>query len=117
MPLGRMALDAKRRPLHRTEKSQLVAMSEKEFDALKMASKGILESRRQDHAGQARTHKCHAIYIQLTPGKEDAPTPELIVEKALADSNLAEAIFHAGEADRYEQALSALNESTNETSN
>lgn len=93
------------------------ALSEKDFNALKIASRAILEARNREHLSKASRGKVHAIYIKLTPGNEDAPTPELIVEDALADSNMAEALFHSREAERFNNAINILNETTYEESN
>lgn len=91
--------------------------SEQDFNNLKEAAIAILEDRRREHLSKARRGKVHAVYINLTPGHEDAPTPELVTEKTLADSNVAEAIFHSREAERFNKAIIELNDTTYEESN
>ncbi|MDQ5861107.1 MAG: hypothetical protein M3536_02450 [Actinomycetota bacterium] len=93
------------------------ALTERDFESLKVAAMAILEDRHREHLSKSRRGKMHAIYIKLTPGHEDAPTPELIVEQALADSNVAEAMFHSREAERFNNAINILNETTYEESN
>jgi len=92
-------------------------LSEKDFIALKAASKAILEGRRKEHEQKAGNCKVHAIYIDLTPSDEYAPSPEVIVEKALGDSNYAEALFHDAQAKRYAKAIEELAATTYEESN
>jgi len=91
--------------------------SEKDFDALKEAAIAILEDRRREHLSKARRGKIHAVYINLTPGNEDAPTPELVTEKTLKDSNVVEAIFHTREAERFNNAIIEIQNTTYEESN
>ena len=90
--------------------------SEKDFESLKQAGEHILRSRLREHTSKANFAKSAVVYIHLTPGKEDAPEPEIIVETALADANKAEALYQLQQAKRFEQALVALTESTYEES-
>lgn len=91
--------------------------SEKDFQTLKGAGEDILRARLREHTVKATQAKSAAVYIHLTPGREDAPEPEVIVETALADANAAEAMFHLQQAKRFEQAIVALGDTTYEESN
>lgn len=91
--------------------------SEKDFESLKQAGEHILRDRLRDHSSKGSFAKSAVVYIHLTPGKDDAPEPEVIVETALAEANKAEALFHLQQARRFEQALAALADTTYEESN
>ena len=91
--------------------------SEKDFESLKQAGDHILRDRLREHTNKAKYLKSAVVYIHLTPGKEDAPEPEVIVETALAEANKAEALYHIQQAKRFEQAIVALGDTTYEESN
>ena len=91
--------------------------SEKDFESLKQAGEHILRDRLRSHASKANYAKSAVVYIHLTPGKEDAPEPESIVETTLAEANKAEALYHLNQAKRFEQAIAALADTTYEESN
>ena len=91
--------------------------SEKDFNTLKGVSHDILKERFREHTVKAARAKSLVVYIHLTPGKDTAPEPEVIVETTLADANKAEALFHLQQAKRFEEALAAIDETTYEESN
>jgi hypothetical protein len=76
--------------------------------AFTKASASILKARLAEHQARAHQAQVHAIYINGTPAAEGWPDAAKVVEDTLRDSNMAEALFHLGEVERFKKAIAAL---------
>lgn len=80
-------------------------------NSLRDVSIAILHRHYREHSIKAQQAQELAVYIDLTPGRDEIPQAEGVVESAMRDANIAEALYHAQQAKRFGRALINLDDS------